>query len=186
MAVARGRRCQNDNRFDYHAGGGSVASSTDGERERYIEWLKARGASAADLAAHRVYAGKILAVSDGEPVQPADVDAAVEEERAAGAAEKRLGNLRRVGDFLLQFQRESPPPAPDAPRLDTAAFRPPPPEIATADIQLAERPKRVTAPPRAVAPRPVEVTPSRAGRVVVLVACLGLAVAVSLWLAATS
>jgi hypothetical protein len=111
------------------------------ERDRYIEWLRARGASDDDIAAHRVYAETILACVDDGPVQPADVDEAIEGERAAGAPENRLGNLRRVGDYLQQFQRESPPSAPPEPELDTADFRPPKPEIDTADIQLAPLPR---------------------------------------------
>jgi hypothetical protein len=129
---------------------GNVAAST--ERDRYIDWLRARGASEEDLAAHRVHAEKILACVDSGPVQLADVDAAVDLERAAGAPESRLGNLRRVGEYLQEFQRESPPSG--APGRDpvTADFQPPEPEIATADIELATpppRPGRLAAPSHA-------------------------------------
>ncbi|HUS63803.1 MAG TPA: hypothetical protein VMZ28_04630, partial [Kofleriaceae bacterium] len=136
---------------------GNVAAST--ERDRYIDWLRARGASDQDLEAHRIYAEKILDCVDDGPVQPADVDAAVEAERAAGAAESRLANVRRVGEFLQQFQRESPPSAPAAPEMNTDAFRPPKPEIDTADIELVTpRPRR----PSSTYRMPVVTAPLRA------------------------
>ena len=151
-----------------------MASSTERERDRYIEWLRARGASEEDLASHGVYAEMILVAGKGRAVQSAHVRAAVERERAAGAPESRLANLERVGVYLQQFQREDPDP-------DTADFEPPEPEMDTQDIALVTpppRPGRISAgPPVAVAPAPA---PRRTFVYVLVAIVLVVAVAVIL------
>ncbi|MBI3185560.1 MAG: hypothetical protein HYZ28_25760 [Myxococcales bacterium] len=80
--------------------------------DAFVSWLRARQVPEANLGSYRAGAERLLAVAGQGKVFPKHLDEAVRREEASGGSPKRLANLHRIGQVLLQFQAEAGPPLP--------------------------------------------------------------------------
>jgi hypothetical protein len=84
------------------------------DAEAFVSWLGERGVPAEHWPLYRQEVAALQAVAGDGAILPKHLDQLMAQREAAGATPRQLANLKKVGDAIVQFERErpsAPPPA---------------------------------------------------------------------------
>jgi len=105
--------------------------------EAFVSWLGERGVPAEHWPVYRQQVAALQAKAGVGAILPKHLDQLMREREAAGATPRQLANLKKVGDAIVQFERERPSSAPPAapPPAVLPAVSPLPPTPAGAPVR---------------------------------------------------
>ena len=112
--------------------------------EVFVSWLGERGVPAEHWPLYRQEAGALAIAAGGGAILPKHVDQLLREREMGGATARQLANLKKVGDAIVQFERERPTAAPAPAVLPAVSALPAQPAAMPARPELPPPPRGYT------------------------------------------